>query len=120
MSRFTGPAGVRRRGQSGFTLIEVLITVVLGSLVLVPLFGLVVQVMRQRSPTVESAAASKQLSIFRSVLASDWSSAEVILIDPPVSLAQPYLQCNGQGYDFLPNQTGPRHELHGDAPDRWR
>lgn len=89
-----------RRGQAGITVIELLITVALASLVLIPLFGLVNQVLRQRQPVEESAAASKQLSIFRTTLAADWASAKAIVLNP--SYPENEVYCNGPGFNQGP------------------
>lgn len=70
----------RRRGQGGMTIVELLIVISVGTIVLIPLFGLVNQTLLRRQPTVESANDSKQLRLFRSAIAEDWAAAKVIKI----------------------------------------
>lgn len=83
----------RRRGQAGFTLIELLIVVGLSSLVLVPVFAVMLMSMRTRTPVATINDQASQLRLFRSYLARDWTSAKTISTAP----TWPYVECNGPG-----------------------
>lgn len=105
--RGVGASRGRHRGQAGLTMIELLITIVLAGLVLGPIAGVAYLVLRQTKPTTESAKASKQLRLFRTVLADDWSSAAQIAIDPPLwtpSTTQNQATCNGDAFTVAPTK----------------
>ncbi len=87
-------ARTRTRGQSGLTLIELLIVTALAAIVLGPVVGVAYTVMHRTKPTKESSEASKQLRVFRTVLADDWASASEIVIDP----ASVYVNCSGPSF----------------------
>lgn len=96
--------GSRCRGQSGLTIIELLIVVALAAIVLGPVVGVAYVVMKRSKPTEESAEASKQLRMFRTVLADDWASASEIVINPqttsglPATYEEQIANCGGSGY----------------------
>lgn len=97
-----GVGRLNGRGQSGLTMIELLITIILAGMVLGPIVGIGFYVMRQYRPTVDAAKSSKQLRLFRTVIADDWASAAQIVIDPPGPPLTIDSQCNGQGYGTDP------------------
>jgi hypothetical protein len=66
------------RGQSGLTIIEMLFVITIGTLVLIPMFGLISQTLLFQKPAVNSADSSKQLRLFRSKIQEDWGNAKVI------------------------------------------
>lgn len=86
------------------TLLELIITFVLGAIVIGPVVGVAYFVMKRREPVIESAEASKQLRIFRSVLADDWASASEVVINPqtspgfPVGYEEQIANCDGYGW----------------------
>jgi len=101
-------ARTRTRGQSGLTLIELLIVTALAAIVLGPVVGVAYTVMHRTKPTKESSEASKQLRTFRTVLADDWASAAQIVVDPPVNgIGWPATNasCNGGGYTVAPTRV---------------
>lgn len=81
----------RARGQSGVTVIELLIVVVIGAMVLVPVFGLLTFTIRRHEPVRTMNDQASQLRLFRSYLARDWASARLI----KANSSWPYLECNG-------------------------
>lgn len=99
---------VRSRGQAGLTLVELLIVVALSAIVLGPVVGVAYTVMRRTKPTQDSSEASKQLRVFRTVLADDWASAAQIVVDPPVNMIgwpATNASCNGGGYTVAPTKV---------------
>lgn len=86
------------------TLVEVLIVVALAAIVLAPVTGIAYLVLRRSKPNQESAEASKQLRMFRTVLADDWASASEIVINPqphpgaPAGYTEEIANCGGLGY----------------------
>ena len=67
-----------RRSQAGVTVIELLIVVMIGGLVLVPVFGLLTFTLRRHEPTRETNDQASQLRLFRSHIARDWAGAAEI------------------------------------------
>ena len=105
------PGSLRRRGQSGLTIIELLCALTIGTLVLLPMFGLVTLIIQRQEPTIKSADASKQLRLFRSTLISDWEAAKVIKTNWPQADAA-RVECNRGDMtsvliDGVSKQTGP-------------
>ncbi len=78
------------------TLVELLVSIAVGTIVLVPLFGLLNLTLRQRGPAVERAEVARELRLFRSALSDDWAEGRVVRVNPtdPVGFE---LNCNGGG-----------------------
>jgi len=70
----------QRRGQSGLTIVELLVAISIGAIVLLPMFSLVTLIIKRQEPTIKSANSSKQLRLFRSTMATDWAAAKVVKI----------------------------------------
>lgn len=85
---------LRRRGQAGMTIIELLMVVVVGSIVLIPLFGLLNMTLLRRQPTNDAADAARQMRLFRNTLADDWTEGRVIRVNAPDPVGFE-LNCNG-------------------------
>ena len=114
------PRSLRRHGQSGLTIIELLVALTVGTIVLLPMFGLVTLIIKRQEPTIKSANSSKQLRLFRTTMEKDWAAAKVIkanAVDQTLPLAVRYdntlkAECNRGGMTSLPisatwNVTGP-------------
>lgn len=71
------------RGQEGVTVIELLIVILVGTILLLPVYGLINLTLNRRGPAVAAAESSKQLRLFRTLIAQDWATAEVIKIGTP-------------------------------------
>lgn len=96
------------RGQAGLTIVELLIVISVSTIVLLPMFALVNQVLLTRQPAIESANDSKQMRLFRTQIAKDWAAARVIKIGVPPT----YAECNnGNMTSLLPPNDGPRIAL---------
>ena len=74
------PRSLRRRGQSGLTIIELLVALTVGTIVLLPMFGLVTLIIQRQAPTIKASNSSKQLRLFRTTMETDWAAAKVIKI----------------------------------------
>ena len=88
------PRSLRRRGQSGLTIVELLVALTVGTIVLVPMFGLVTLIIKRQEPTIKSANSSKQLRLFRTTMEKDWAAAKVIKIGV-VQANAASVECNG-------------------------
>jgi prepilin-type N-terminal cleavage/methylation domain-containing protein len=100
-------ASPRKRGQSGLTLVELLVAIAVGTIVLLPMFGLVSVIIKRQQPTIKSANASKQLRLFRSTLATDWAAAKVIKtgVNQTVLPHVATVECNRGSYSSYPSST---------------
>ena len=76
----SSPKSFQKRGQSGLTIVELLLAISVGTIVLLPMFGLVTLIIKRQEPTIKSANASKQLRLFRTTMEKDWAAAKVIKI----------------------------------------
>ena len=90
----SNPRSFQKRGQSGLTIIELLIAISVGTIVLLPMFGLVTLIIQRQEPTIKSANASKQLRLFRTTMEKDWAAAKVIKIGVAQANAAS-VECNG-------------------------
>ncbi len=54
--------------------------IVIGTIVLLPMYALLNQMLLRRDPTVDAADTAKQLRLFRSTMAEDWAAAKVIKV----------------------------------------
>jgi hypothetical protein len=88
------PRSLRRRGQSGLTIVELLLAISVGTIVLLPMFGLVTLIIKRQEPTIKSANASKQLRLFRTTMEKDWAAAKVIKIGV-IQANAAGVECNG-------------------------
>ena len=87
----------QKRGQSGLTIIELLIALTVGTIVLLPFIGMVTLIIQRQEPTIKSANASKQLRLFRTTMEKDWAAAKVIKIGVVQANAAGVasVECNG-------------------------
>ena len=103
----SNPRSFQKRGQSGLTIIELLIAISVGTIVLLPMFGLVTLIIQRQAPTIKSANASKQLRLFRTTMEKDWAAAKVIKIGVAQANAAS-VECNGGDMtSILINPTWP-------------
>lgn len=84
------------RGQAGLTIIELLLVISVGSIVLVPLFGLLNLTILRQDPTVDQAEGAKELRLFRNALADDWVEGRIIRVNAPDPVGFEF-NCNGAG-----------------------
>jgi hypothetical protein len=100
------PRSLRRRGQSGLTIVELLVALTVGTIVLLPMFGLVTLIIKRQEPTIKSANASKQLRLFRTTMETDWAAAKVIKIGVVQSNAAG-VECNQGNMTSVPYAGNP-------------
>ena len=96
LPRRVRPICASHRGQSGLTIIELLLVISLGTIVLIPMFGLISQTLLFQKPAVNSANSSKQLRLFRSRIQEDWGNAKVIKAG--LGLVKESTECNQGPY----------------------
>ena len=100
------PRSLRRRGQSGLTIIEMLIAISVGTIVLLPMFGLVSLIILRQEPTIKSSNSAKQLRLFRSTMEKDWAAAKVIKIGV-VQANAAGVECNQGNMTSVPYGGNP-------------
>lgn len=102
----SNPRSFQKRGQSGLTIIELLITISVGTIVLLPMFGLVSLLIVRQEPTIKSANSSKQLRLFRTTIEKDWAAAKVIKIGV-VQANAAGVECNQGNMTSVPYGGNP-------------
>jgi hypothetical protein len=107
------PRGRGVRGQAGLTLIELLLVIVVGTVVLIPLFGLVNQTLLRRSPTITANETASEFRLFRAMITRDWAEAAVVRMGAhttPVGepADQGRLDCNHGNWTGSNSITGAR------------